>query len=63
MARASAPRCPLCGAGMREELGMRRENAGLVQRWWTCPMCLHRETTIEDEEGENGLQHTEHPGE
>lgn len=29
---------------------MERENAGLVQRWWTCPSCLHRETTIENEE-------------
>lgn len=46
--RTSAPRCPLCGAGMREELGMERDNAGLVQRWWTCPRCLHRMTTVED---------------
>lgn len=52
MARTSAPRCPLCGAGMREELGMGRDNAGLVQRWWTCPRCLHRQTTIEDVCGE-----------
>ena len=48
MARASAPSCPLCGAEMREERGMERENAGLRQRWWTCPNCLHRETTIEE---------------
>lgn len=41
------PRCPLCGATMRE-------NTGLVQRWWTCPSCLHRETTVEDEEEPNG---------
>jgi len=33
---------------MREELGMERDNAGLVQRWWTCPRCLHRMTTVED---------------
>ena len=39
---------------MREELGMGRENAGLVQRWWTCPRCLHRQTTVEDEEEPNG---------
>lgn len=45
---SGAPRCPLCGAGMREELDKERHNAGLVQRWWTCPSCLHRETTIED---------------
>lgn len=49
MARSKAPRCPLCGAEMREERGMGRENAGLVQQWWTCPSCLHRETTIEEE--------------
>lgn len=49
MARTSgAPRCPLCGAVMREERGMGRENAGLIQRWWTCPSCLHRETTMEE---------------
>lgn len=51
---SDAPRCPLCGAEMREELGMGRENAGLVQRWWTCPRCLHRQTTVEDEEEPNG---------
>jgi len=33
---------------MREERGMERENAGMVQRWWTCPRCLHRQTTIEE---------------
>ena len=64
MERTSAPRRPLCGAEMREERGMARENLGMVERWWTCPRCLHRSvTTVEDEEGENGLQHTEHPGE
>lgn len=64
MARTSAPRCPLCGAEMREERGMERENAGLVQRWWTCPRCLHRSVTTEDlREGEDGIQHPEHPGE
>ena len=52
MARTSAPRCPLCGAEMREELGMERENAGLRQRWWTCPRCLHRQTTIDGDGGE-----------
>lgn len=55
MARTSgAPRCPLCGAEMREELGMGRENAGMVQRWWTCPQCLHRETTVEEVRGAGG---------
>lgn len=49
--RASAPRCPLCGAEMREERGMGRENLGMVERWWTCPRCLHRQTTIEEEGG------------
>lgn len=49
---SDAPRCPLCGAGMREELGMERDNAGLVQRWWTCPSCLHRQTTIDGDGGE-----------
>lgn len=65
MARTSdAPRCPLCGAEMREERGMERENAGLVQRWWTCPNCLHRSVTTENlREGEDGIQHPEHPGE
>lgn len=64
MARTSAPRCPLCGAEMREESGMERENLGMVERWWMCPSCLHRMVTTEDMgEGENGLQHTEHPGE
>lgn len=55
---------------MREERGMARENLGMVERWWMCPSCLHRMVTIhrmvttEDMgEGENGLQHTEHPGE
>jgi transposase-like protein len=64
MALSSAPRCPLCGAEMREELGMERRNEGLVQRWWTCPKCLHRSVTTEDTgEGEDGIQHPEHPGE
>ena len=36
---------------MREERGMGRENEGLVQRWWTCPSCLHRETTVEEVRG------------
>lgn len=65
-----APTCPLCGETMREERGMARENLGMVERWWMCPSCLHRMVTIhrmvttEDMgEGENGLQHTEHPGE
>lgn len=64
MARTSAPHCPLCGAEMREERGMERENAGMVERWWTCPRCLHRSVTTEDlREGEDGIQHPEHPGE
>ena len=65
MARTSgAPRCPLCGTEMREELGMERENAGMVERWWSCPRCLHRSVTTENLlEGEDGLQHPEHPGE
>lgn len=46
MARDSAPRCPLCGAEMREERGMARENLGMVERWWMCPSCLHRMVTI-----------------
>ena len=54
MARTSpAPTCPLCGAAMREERGMERERRGRVERWWTCPRCLHRMTT-EDEEEPNG---------
>jgi len=36
---------------MREELGMERSHEWLVQRWWTCPTCLHRQTTIEEEGG------------
>lgn len=31
---------------------MGRENFGMVERWWTCPSCLHRETTIDSEGGE-----------
>lgn len=31
---------------------MARENAGLVQRWWTCPSCLHRETTVDEGSGQ-----------
>jgi rubredoxin len=45
MARASAPRCPLCGAGMREERGMERRLDGRVERTWSCPRCLHRMVT------------------
>lgn len=59
---SGAPRCPLCGAEMREERGMGRRNAGLVRRLWTCPRCLHRQTTVE-EEGDHGVRHPEHPGE
>lgn len=36
---------------MREELGMERENAGMVERWWSCPRCIHRQTTVEEEGG------------
>jgi hypothetical protein len=39
---------------MREERGMERENAGITQRWWMCPRCLHRKTTVEYEEEYNG---------
>lgn len=49
--RTSAPRCALCGSPMREERGMARENLGMVERWWTCPRCLHRQTTVEEEGG------------
>lgn len=45
------PTCPLCGADMREELGMERRNEGLVQRWWTCSNCLHRQTTVSEDGG------------
>lgn len=45
MARAEAPTCPLCGAGMREERGMERTHCGLTERVWTCPNCLHRMVT------------------
>lgn len=48
---SGAPRCALCGSPMREELGMERSHEGLVQRWWTCPRCLHRQTTVEEEGG------------
>lgn len=48
---SGAPRCALCGSAMREELGMERSHGGLVQRWWTCPRCLHRQTTVEEEGG------------
>lgn len=60
--RGDAPTCPLCGEAMREERGMEREWYGCVERMWMCPGCLHR-MTIEDVEGEDGLQHPEHPGE
>lgn len=49
MALSSAPRCPLCGAEMREERGMERSHEGITQRWWTCPRCLHRQTTVDGE--------------
>jgi hypothetical protein len=39
---------------MREERGMEKSNAGLVERWWSCPRCLHRMATTEDEEEPNG---------
>lgn len=51
MASASAPRCPLCGAEMREERGMEREWYGCVERTWMCPGCLHRQTTIDSKDG------------
>lgn len=47
------PTCLLCGAVMREELGMERSHEGLVQRWWTCPRCLHRQTTIDSDEDDS----------
>jgi transposase-like protein len=47
------PTCLLCGETMREELGMERRHEGLVQRWWTCPRCLHRQTTIDSDCGNN----------
>ncbi|RHJ96104.1 hypothetical protein DW090_01650 [Olsenella sp. AM05-17] len=50
MTSTSAPRCPLCGAEMREDLGMEREFFGCVERSWMCPRCLHR-TTTEDVRG------------
>lgn len=46
---SGAPRCALCGSPMREELGMERSHEGRVQRWWHCPNCCHRQTTIEPE--------------
>lgn len=51
MTSGKVPTCPLCGERMREERGMERMNAGLVQRWWTCPNCLHRQTTIDGDCG------------
>ncbi len=41
----------LCGAEMREERGKERRNEGMVMRWWMCPRCLHRQSTITDEGG------------
>lgn len=52
-----APTCPLCGASMREELGMERSHEDITQRWWTCPNCLHRQTTIDGDGG--GCRHEE----
>lgn len=51
------PTCLLCGETMREELDMERRHEGLVQRWWTCPRCLHRQTTIDGDGG--GGRHEE----
>ena len=48
---SGAPRCALCGSEMREELGKERRNEGMVMRWWMCPRCLHRQSTITDEGG------------
>jgi hypothetical protein len=36
---------------MREELGMERSHEDITQRWWTCPNCLHRQTTIDGDGG------------
>ena len=46
------PTCPLCGEAMREERGMERANAGLVERWWSCPRCLHRMATVDEWSGQ-----------
>lgn len=43
------PTCLLCGSAMREELGMERSHEGITQRWWTCPNCLHRQTTVSED--------------
>lgn len=49
MTRASdAPTCMLCGRKMRPERGTERMNEGLVQRWWFCPNCCHRQSVTED---------------
>lgn len=45
MTSDKAPRCPLCGEGMREELGMQRRYFGCTERVWSCPRCLHRMRT------------------
>jgi DNA-directed RNA polymerase subunit RPC12/RpoP len=49
--REERPRCILCGTEMREELGMERSHEDITQRWWTCPNCLHRQTTIDGDGG------------
>lgn len=56
MARSSdAPRCVLCGHEMRPERGTERRNEGLVQRWWSCPNCCHRQSvTTNDGPGIDG---------
>lgn len=60
---SGAPRCALCGSPMREERGMERENAGLVQRWWSCPRCLHRSVTTKEERGAGAVPEPGEPKE
>lgn len=31
---------------------MEQRNTETMKRWWTCPNCLHRQTTIDSEGGE-----------
>lgn len=50
MASGDNHTCPLCGHEMRPERGTERHNEGLVERWYACPNCCHREVSIESEE-------------
>jgi hypothetical protein len=52
MATEDSHTCPLCGHEMRPERGTERRNEGLVEMWYSCPKCCHRQVSIEREERE-----------